>query len=342
MSNVPDDAAGGVPAPREGPTVVALGGGHGLSVALRAARRYAGAVTAVVSVADDGGSSGRLRRDLDVVPPGDLRKCLVALAEPDDLWAMAFEHRFGGSELGGHALGNLLLVGLIETLGDVDAALDEAARLVGATGRVRPATTERVVLKAQAQQGAGAGGEVQLEGQVAVMEHEGRIRRVELVPDDVQAHPDAVRAIDEADQVLLAPGSLYTSLLPVLVVPEIRAALDRTAAQVVQIANLAPQVPETEGMDLVDHVRAVLEHGARVDVVVAASDGDLVVDAEALERCGVRAAVATVARRGATGSAPDGAAEGGWVHDPARLAPVLSDLLASEGRGAVAPRIASR
>ena len=125
-----------------GPNIVALGGGHGLAVALRAARRYAGTLTAVVSVADDGGSSGRLRRDLDVVPPGDLRKCLVALAEPDDVWATAFEHRFGGTELGGHALGNLILVGLVETLGDVASALDEAARLLGASGRVRPATTE--------------------------------------------------------------------------------------------------------------------------------------------------------------------------------------------------------
>ena len=324
-----------------GPNVVALGGGHGLAVALRAARRYAGTLTAVVSVADDGGSSGRLRRDLDVVPPGDLRKCLVALAEPDDVWATAFEHRFGGTELGGHALGNLILVGLVETLGDVASTLDEAARLLGASGRVRPATTERVVLKAQAQTqesgGAdGHGAEVQVEGQVAVMEHHGRIRRVELVPADVPAHPDAIRAIDEAEQVLLAPGSLFTSLLPVLVVPEIRAAIERTPARVVQIANLAPQIPETEGLDLVDHLRAVQEHGARVDVVVAASDGHLAADVRSLEQCGVGVTLAAVARTG--GGTRDGADAGGavWAHDPARLALVLSDLLASEERGAIA------
>ncbi|HEU5301952.1 MAG TPA: gluconeogenesis factor YvcK family protein [Acidimicrobiia bacterium] len=327
------------------PNIVALGGGHGLSVALRAARRYAGSLTAVVSVADDGGSSGRLRRDLGVVPPGDLRKCLVALADPGDVWATAFEHRFGGTELGGHALGNLILVGLVETLGDVAAALDEAARLLGATGRVRPATTERVVLKAQAQRPGSGGGdgqvdgpEVQVEGQVAVMEHHGRIRRVELLPADVPAHPDAIRAIDEADQVLLAPGSLFTSLLPVLVVPEIRAAIERTDAQVVQVANLAPQIPETEGLDLVDHLRAVQEHDVRVDVVVAASDGHLAADAHSLERCGVEVVVAAITRpTPGAGDRPVGA-DVGWAHDPARLAPVLSDLLASEGRGVIAPR----
>lgn len=333
MSNVPDRA----------PHVVALGGGHGLSVALRAARRYAGSLTAVVSVADDGGSSGRLRRDLDVVPPGDLRKCLVALADPDDVWAAAFEHRFGGTELGGHALGNLILVGLVETLGDVAAALDEGARLLGAAGRVRPATTERVVLKAQAQrpgsggaQEQGDGPEVQVEGQVAVMEHHGRIRRVELVPADVPAHPDAIRAIDDADQVLLAPGSLFTSLLPVLVVPEIRAAISRTDAQVVQVANLAPQIPETEGLDLVDHLRAVQEHDVRVDVVVAASDGHLAADARSLERCGVEVVVAAITRSTPGGGDRPERPDVGWTHDPARLAPVLSDLLASEGRGAIA------
>ncbi len=310
-----------------GPAVVALGGGHGLSVALRAARQYAGKLTAVVSVADDGGSSGRLRRDLDVVPPGDLRKCLVALAETDDVWATAFEHRFGGTELGGHALGNLILVGLVETLGDVTAALDEAGRLLGAVGRVRPATSQRVVLEARAQ-GSDADGDIHLEGQVAVMEHRGRIRRVELVPPDIAAHPDAIRAIDAADQVVLAPGSLFTSLLPVLMVPEIRAAIARTSAQVVQVANLAPQIPETEGLDLVDHLRAVLEHDVRVDAVVVASDGHLAADTSALEECGVRVTLAALARTGA--------ADGAWAHDPARLAQVLSDLLASEERSAIA------
>jgi uncharacterized cofD-like protein len=302
-----------------GPRVVALGGGHGLAVVLQAAQRYAGELTAVVSVADDGGSSGRLRRELDVVPPGDLRKCLVAVAEPGNVWARAFEHRFGGTELAGHALGNLVLVGLADELGDVGAALDEAGRLLGARARVRPATTERVVLKAQID-GPGLAGDVaprEVEGQVAVMHEHGRIRRVELVPGDAPADPVAVAAIAAADQVLLAPGSLFTSLLPVLVVPDIRGAVASTRGAVVQIGNLAPQIPETEGLDGVDHVRAVLEHGGRVDVVLVPDGARLDTDDAAVRTLGVEPVRARVA------------APGAGAHDPARLASVLTDLLHS-------------
>jgi uncharacterized cofD-like protein len=297
-----------------GPSVVALGGGHGLAVALRAALRYAGTLTAVVSVADDGGSSGRLRRELDVVPPGDLRKCLVAVAEPGNLWAEAFEHRFGGTELAGHALGNLILVGLADALGDIGPALDEAGRLLGARARVRPATTERVVLKAQVD-GDGVAREV--EGQVAVMHDLGRIRRVELVPDDVPADRVAVDAIRAADQIVLGPGSLFTSLLPVLVVPEIRRAVEETSGEVVHVGNLAPQVPETEGLDAVDQLRAVLDHGARVDVLLVPTAPDLPVDGDAVRACGVRLVMSDVAAPGAP------------AHDPARLASALADLLDS-------------
>jgi uncharacterized cofD-like protein len=306
--------------PAQGPAVVALGGGHGLAIALRAAERYAGTLTAVVSVADDGGSSGRLRRDLDVVPPGDLRKCLVAVAAPGNIWADAFEHRFGGTELAGHALGNLVLVGLAETLGDVGAALDEAGALLGARARVRPATTERVVLKAHVDGGGAGRGDVaerEVEGQVAVMHEPGRIRRVELVPGDAPADPVAVAAIRAADQVVLAPGSLFTSVLPVLVVPEIRDAVVATAGQVVQVGNLAPQVPETEGLDGVDHLRAVLEHGARVDVLLLSHGARLTADDDAVRACGVEPARADIA------------AAGGTAHDPARLARALADLLDS-------------
>jgi uncharacterized cofD-like protein len=293
------------------PRVVALGGGHGLAVVLRATRQYAGDITAVVSVADDGGSSGRLRRDLDVLPPGDLRKCLVALAAPDSLWAGAFEHRFRAGELDGHALGNLVLVGLAETLGDPVAAIDEAARLVGAVGRVRPATAEPVVLKADIE------GE-SVQGQVAVMTVGGRIRRVEVVPRDAPAHPDAVSAIAAADQVVLAPGSLYTSLLPVLVVPALRDAVATTPGQVVQVCNLRAQAPETTGLDATDHLRAVLDHGGRVDTFLYERDGTLPVDEDRIRAWGV---------------CPVGAALGGrsgLVHDPAKLAQALADLLESD------------
>ena len=160
-------------------SVAALGGGHGLAVALQAVRRYATAVTAVVSVADDGGSSGRLRRDLGVPAPGDLRKCLVALASGDHAFAAAFEHRFEQGELAGHALGNLVIVGLAEQLGDLDRALAEAGRLLGAVGQVVPATADAVTLKADI-------GGAAVVGQVAVESgaREARVRRVGIVPAD--------------------------------------------------------------------------------------------------------------------------------------------------------------
>jgi uncharacterized cofD-like protein len=289
------------------PKVVALGGGHGLAAVLSGIRRYAGSVTAVVSVADDGGSSGRLRRELGVLPPGDLRRCLVALAD-DEAWAHAFEHRFAGGDLDGHALGNLVLAGLAESLGDFTAALAEAGRALRAVGRVLPATTERVVLKAT----DGTGVEVQ--GQVAVENSQG-ISRVELVPGDASACPDAVAAISVADQVVLAPGSLYTSLLPVLCVAELRAAIAAAPGRVVQMANLRPQIPETAGVDGTGHLEAVLDHGCRVDTFLYARDGALAVDETAIRARGVEPVGADLARAD------------GLAHDPARVAEALAALL---------------
>lgn len=291
----------------DGPAVVALGGGHGLATALRAVRQYAGSITAVVSIADDGGSSGRLRRDLGVPPPGDIRRCLVALAGDDSVWSAAFEHRFREGELEGHALGNLVLVGLTETLGSFPDALDEAGRLLRAVGRVLPATVESVVLKAEL-------ADTEVEGQVAVANSHG-IRRVELVPADVVATPDAVTAIAAADQVVYAPGSLYTSVLPVLRVDGLRRALASTAADVVQVANLRPQIPETAGMDAADHLAAVLAHGARVDRFLFDRGGGLEVDADRIRALGVEPVGGAVARAD------------GLAHDPGQLAKALCALL---------------
>ena len=289
--------------------VVAIGGGHGLATTLTATRRYARTLTAVVSVADDGGSTGRLRRDYGVLAPGDLRKCLVALAADESaVWRDTFEHRFAGGDLEGHALGNLIIVGLAATLGDFGAALAEAGRLLGAVGQVLPATSEAVVLKADID------GE-EVHGQVAVQNAPGRIRRVTLVPADAPATPAVLEAIAAADQVILAPGSLYTSLLPVLCVPEVCNALAATRARVVQVCNLGPQVPETAGLDATDHLRAVLEHGARVDSFLFADGGRLPADEVAIRALGVVPVAADVAR-------PDVAA-----HDPAKLASALQALL---------------
>ncbi len=244
--------------------MVALGGGHGLAATLRAARRYGGEVTAIVSVADDGGSSGRLREIFGVPPPGDLRKCLVALGSPS-VWSRAFEHRFDAGELEGHALGNLVIAGLVGSTGDFLFAVQEAGRLVEAAGTVLPATTVPVVLKAEA-----AGGAV--EGQVAVAQT-GRITRVSLVPADAEPPAAALEAVARADQIVLGPGSLYTSVLAALAVPALREALAEAKGRKVYVSNLRPQVPETEGYDVAAHLAALEVHGVDVDVVVCDTTG---------------------------------------------------------------------
>ena len=287
--------------------VVALGGGHGLSVALRAVRLYADDITAIVSVADDGGSSGRLRRDLDVVAPGDLRRCLVALAATDSPWPRAFEHRFRAGELEGHALGNLMLVGLTETLGDLSAAIAEMAKLLHTTGRVLPATQGPVSLTAEV-------GEERITGQVAIAEADAPIRDVRLEPFDAPAPPAAIEAIQRADQIVIAPGSLYTSIVAVLCVPALRDAIAGASAPVVQIANLLSE-HETAGLDGTTHLKAVREHGGRVDMYLYDPAHGLAVDAAAVEALGVKPVPADIAETGGIG------------HDPQQLAQALSGLL---------------
>lgn len=281
------------------PKVVAVGGGHGLAATLRAVRRYTDRVTAVVSVADDGGSSGRLRELLGIIPPGDLRKCLVALAEPGSRLAAAFEYRFAEDELAGHSLGNLLLAGLMDGTEPV-RALDEACRLLGVRGRVLPATVEPVMLKAEAASGPVA-------GQVAVMGTD-NIRSVSLVPSDPEAPRQVVTALGEADQIVLGPGSLFTSVLAALAVPAVRNGIARSSAATVYVCNLRQQVPETEGFDVARHVGALGDHGVEVDTVVCDTT------AMALGSVSVPVRDTPLAR-------PNGLA-----HDPGRLAAVLADL----------------
>jgi uncharacterized cofD-like protein len=243
----------------EKPAVVALGGGHGLSATLRAARRYAGDITAIVSVADDGGSSGRLRSAFGIPAPGDLRRCLVALAD-DSLWSGLFEHRFTAGELEGHAFGNLLIAALADYTGDFEVALSETGRLLGLRGQVYPATREPVVLKAEA-------GGVSVEGQVAVS-NAGRISGVSVIPPDARTPDGALEAIAAADQIVVGPGSLFTSVLAVVAVPAIRDAIAAARARTVYVCNLRPQVPETDGYDVAAHVAALTAHGLDVDIVL--------------------------------------------------------------------------
>jgi uncharacterized cofD-like protein len=283
--------------------VVAIGGGHGTAVTLKAARRYAGSLTGVVSVADDGGSSGRLRELLNVVALGDIRKCLVALADEDSALAAAFERRYDVGELAGHALGNLILLGLIDATGDLVLGVREAAELLRANGDVLPATTEPVVLKAQSAQGTVA-------GQVAVM-GTGDLWAVSLVPEDAQPPPLAVERIYEADQVVIGPGSLFTSVLAAVAVQGIAEAVVQSKAQVVYVCNLRPQVPETEGYDVAAHVAALARHNVRVDVVVC----------DSIHGMAIGATDVPVHDTPLTG-------ENDHVHSPARLAQALAGLLA--------------
>jgi len=290
---------------------VALGGGHGLASSLRAVRRYADDVCAIVSVADDGGSSGRLRADFGIPPPGDLRKCLVALAEPEALWTRAFEHRFAGGELEGHAFGNLVIAGLADATGDFSLALAEAGRLLGAVGRVVPATREPVVLKAVVGTD-GYGGEGSVQGQVAVA-NAGRIVGVSLVPTDPEPPEAALEALARADQVVIGPGSLFTSVLAVVAVPALRAALACTPGRKVYVCNLREQKPETTGYDVAAHIEALAAHGLDVDVVLY-HPGALPVG-----RPPVMCVERPVARQGDT------------AHDPELLAAALVDLVGQVG-----------
>jgi len=281
--------------------VVAIGGGHGLAATLQAARRYADDVTAIVSVADDGGSSGRLRKDMGIPAPGDLRRCLVALADPTSPWIDAFEHRFTSGELEGHAFGNIIIAGLADATGDFDTALAAAGRLPGSRGRVTPATREPVELKAEAEGRA-------VEGQVNV-QNAGRISGVSVVPADAQPPPAALDAIARADQIVLGPGSLFTSVLAVVAVPAIGDALNATKATKVYVCNLREQVPETTGYDVAAHVAALGSHRLAVDVVVFDPSGVRAGDVA------VRAVEANVAT------------DDGTLHDPDRLAGVLRRLV---------------
>ncbi len=244
---------------------VAIGGGHGTAVSLRALRTLTNEVTGVVSVADDGGSTGRLRAMLNVAAVGDLRKCLGALADPDNPLTRSFEHRFTLGELAGHAVGNLLLVGLVDATGDLEESVLAVAQVMGVTGSIIPASTEGVVLCATTEEG-------DTRGQSAIA-GSATIRRIRIDPANAAAPIRAVEAIERADVVVIGPGSLFTSVLAAAVVPGITQAIAGTSARVVYVANLHPQIPETSRYRLQDHVDALIRHGVVPDVILVDDRG---------------------------------------------------------------------
>ena len=308
--------------------VVALGGGHGLAASLAALRQVTSRLTAVVTVADDGGSSGRLRTELAALPPGDLRMALAALAgsrADDAAWAEVFQHRFGGSgPLAGHAVGNLVLTALAETTGSPVRALDLCARLLGAAGRVLPVSTADLEIVAEV---AGLdrhdpGAVTTVRGQVAVATTAGEVVSVRLEPAEPPACTEAVDAVLSADWVVLGPGSLFTSVITHLLVPTMHDALVKADARTVFTLNLSAQDGETSGYSPQAHLAALAAHAPdlTVDVVVA--------DESVLDRDGLMEAAAELGAR--VVFAAVAADDGSPRHDPSRLASAYRDVISGK------------
>jgi uncharacterized cofD-like protein len=312
------------------PRVAALGGGHGLFASLSALRRVTRQLTAIVTVADDGGSSGMLRRDFGVLPPGDLRMALAALCGDDawgTTWSRVVQHRFTtGSGLSGHAVGNVLIVALWELLGDTVQGLDWVGRLLGAHGRVLPMASVPLDLAAEV---AGADpaypGRLSIvRGQAACAVTTGRVRSISLIPADPPACPEAVAAIRDADWVVFGPGSWFTSVLPHLLVPELADALISTRARRLVALNLVPQPGETGGFSPHTHLEVLADHAPELTVDVVLADRGAVGGATAqLEKAagmlGGRLVLADLAMR-----------DGSPRHDPRQLAGAFAEIFEGE------------
>jgi uncharacterized cofD-like protein len=310
------------------PSVVALGGGHGLFASLSALRQVTDRLTAIVTVADDGGSSGRLRRELGVLPPGDLRMALAALCGDDDwgsTWSEVVQHRFlSQGELHGHAVGNLLIVALWELLDDPVAGLDWMGRLLRAEGRVLPMASVPLDIVAEVRGADPAAPQeiTHVRGQVACAKTPGQVLSVSLVPEDPPACPEALSAVEDADWIVFGPGSWFTSVLPHLKVPELARALLRTKAKRLVALNLAPQPGETDDFSPQAHLEVLRAHAPEMQVDVVLAERNLVDEPDVLDKAvrglGGRLTLADVA-----------AEDGSPRHDPARLAQAFAQIFAS-------------
>lgn len=303
--------------------VTALGGGHGLSSSLSALKLVTGSLTAVVTVADDGGSSGLLRQEMDVVPPGDLRMALSALCDDTDwgrTWRDAMQHRFSSSKEGvpssleNHALGNLLIVTLWQLLDDCVAGLDWAGALLNARGRVLPMAEIPMVIEGEVLSVDGDGQPVRetVRGQ-AKLARAGTIENVRLLPEDTEPCAEAVRAVEEADWVVLGPGSFYTSLLPHLLLPGLRDSIMQTSAQICLVMNLDLNANETRGMTAAEHLLVLREYAPEIRVNTVISDPSIVQDKKVFED-----AASAVGAKVLWASVSESDQPG--VHDPLKLA----------------------
>ena len=324
--------------PPAGPRIVAIGGGTGMPTLLRGIRRHTGEITAVVTVADDGGSSGRLRRELGVLPPGDFRGNIAALSRDEELMTQLLQYRFGasidekqdqGRELQGHAFGNLLLAALTGITGSFDEALLAAQRVLAMRGPVMPSTLEQVALQAVVfvQDSDGEPELQHVAGESAISKKRGRIQRVYLEPGDVRAYPPALKAIFRADLIVIGPGSLYTSILPNLLVPDLSQALLHARAPKVYICNLATEASETSGYNVANHVEALMQHipDLKLDAVMANNNFSL-----PEEDLGLTALVEMAEIPGMYVAGVDLIEEARpWRHDSEKLANAVMSLLPS-------------
>ena len=313
----------------KGPSVVVIGGGTGLSTLLRGLKKQTGNLTAIVTVADDGGSSGRLREELGIVPPGDLRSCLVALADTEPLMEKLFQYRFiGAGDLTGHSFGNLFIAAMTQVVGgDVELALQESSKVLAVRGQVLPASARPVKISARMTDGTIINGESNISCANK------RIQRVTMEPSDVPAVQSALNAIRDADIVVLGPGSLYTSVIPNLLVGNIVEALRNTRAMRMYVCNVMTQPGETDHYTASDHVRALFDHGGQgiVDYVLVNVEeiASCLLDHYAREgACPVKADIDELEQMGVTVIPAQLVNESNWVrHDPERLARVIFSMM---------------
>ena len=316
-----------------GPRIVALGGGTGLSVLLRGLKDYSSNLTAIVTVADDGGSSGRLRQEFNVVAPGDIRQCIAALAESEPLMTRLFQYRFqNGEGLEGHSFGNLFIVAMASVTGSFETAVHEVGRVLNVRGAILPSTVVDVTLSARTQDGE------LVHGEHTITEQGACIRELYLNPPHAEAHPDAVRAILDADLVVIGPGSLYTSVLPNLLVEDLRQALLATSAQRLFVCNVATEHGETDEFGVAEHLEAVLRHTAPgiIDAVVANDNIASLPEAWRSEPVALGSPDARVLRDLRVVQADVVADENRYRHDFAKLAAAILDVYHGRENGAPA------
>lgn len=314
---------------KSGPRVVAIGGGSGLSVLLRGIKHYTSNITAIVTVSDDGGSSGRLRGEMGILPPGDIRNCVLALADTEPLLESLFQYRFRDGELLGHSFGNLLIAAMTSITGDFQLAIKEFSKVLAVRGRVLPVTTADVRLRAELEDGS------IVEGETNVSLCGGKVRSLSLIPSEAEALPEVLKAIAEADAVLLGPGSLYTSVIPNLLVRGMGEALAATKAPKIYVCNIMTQPGETDGFTASRHVTTI-EHFSSprlIDYLVvnsarvrphlvskyaAAGSMPVVLDFPSLHQLGVRIATGDLLHQGDV-----------VRHDPDKLARRVMQVISS-------------